>query len=469
MTDRNSTPNSEHLSAMHKELFARAPGQGNLREVFYTNIVRFPQLRLIGFTFLAAAIFLHNRFILGQFSWESFLEIFVIMEAYALLSWLCLYLFFKRVRLFDLGVFFFAIDLVVWTLAIYYSGGERSWLFFILVLRSADQSFTNVRRTLSFAHFSTFCYLALFLYLAFVERREISWASEVTKLFLIYSANIYMALTAVTANQLRRRTLRAMRMTGRLIVELEKSTKKAEEASRAKSHFLANMSHELRTPLNSVIGFASVMLRNKDRKLKRRDLNFLERIVENGKHLLELINQLLDLSKIEAGPAKLKITSVSLSRLVKKTVNQLEGEIRDKPVRLTTSLPRSMTPIQTDEQMLRQVLINLLGNALKFTEKGAITVSVQLEQSTKRPVQLDVQDTGPGIPQDQIERIFDPFHQVDSGQSKKHEGTGLGLSIARTLCHSLGYQLEVQSKLGEGSTFSVILNGTTENTQRRLA
>jgi len=221
--------------------------------------------------------------------------------------------------------------------------------------------------------------------------------------------------------------------------------------------------------LNSVIGFAGVMLKNKNRNLKRQDVNFLERIVENGKHLLDLINQLLDLSKIEAASAKLKITSVSLNRLVKKTVDQLGGEVRGKPIRLVTNLPRSIPALLTDEQKLRQVLINLLGNSFKFTEKGTITVSVRLEESGKRLYSLDVQDTGFGIPQEHIERIFQPFHQVDHGQPRKAEGTGLGLSIAQSLCQSLGYRLEVQSKVGEGSTFSIVFAENSQPKQRRIS
>jgi PAS domain S-box-containing protein len=232
----------------------------------------------------------------------------------------------------------------------------------------------------------------------------------------------------------------------------------AEEASRTKSQFLANMSHELRTPLNSVIGFANILLKNKANNLRPDDLTFLERIVANGKHLLGLINEILDLSKIEAHKIDLVVTPVDLSELVRETVTQQEGQVRDKPVKLIAELPPKVAPLLTDPQRLKQVIINLIGNALKFTEQGSVTVRVVTEPGTNEPRGIEVTDTGIGIAQDRLGVIFEAFQQADAGTSRKYGGTGLGLTISQALCQLMGFRIQVSSKVGVGSTFSVLLN-----------
>ena len=229
----------------------------------------------------------------------------------------------------------------------------------------------------------------------------------------------------------------------------------AEQANRVKSEFLANMSHELRTPLNSVIGFANVLLKNKTGNLRAEDINFLERIQINGKHLLALINQILDLSKIEAGRTELDITPVSLAVLARETVAQLEGQQRDKNVKLVTEIPDALTLIETDESKLKQVIINLIGNALKFTEAGAVTVRVVAEMGSGRPIRIDVADTGIGIPKDRQEAVFEAFRQADASTTRTYGGTGLGLTISRALCQLLGYRMTLGSEVGKGTTFSI--------------
>ena len=259
------------------------------------------------------------------------------------------------------------------------------------------------------------------------------------------------ALTAVA-------TLRVEReMADRRAAELKalEARELAEAASRTKSDFLASISHELRTPLNSVIGFANVLLKNRNGTLGEQEMLFLQRIRDNGTHQLHLIDDLLDLSAIEAGKQRLVISSVSLEELIRDTVGQLEGRVTSKEVVLRVDLPTRMLPIETDSRKLRQVLINLVGNALKFTPNGSVRVSVQVSPTTLRPLRIDVTDTGIGIPANRLESIFDPFEQVETGIS--HKGTGLGLTIARSLCHLMGYRLTVASEVGRGSTFSIHL------------
>jgi len=236
---------------------------------------------------------------------------------------------------------------------------------------------------------------------------------------------------------------------------LRQARASAEAASRAKSEFLANMSHELRTPLNSVIGFSNILLKNKANNLRDSDLNYLRRIQDNGKHLLGLINSILDLAKVESGRMEVEQSSVNLDQLIRETIEQLQGQIGDKPVQLLAEVPADLPPLLTDAVKLKQIIINLCSNALKFTERGEVRVVVGVDASGN-PEYLDVRDTGIGIPPDKREVIFEAFRQVDSGQDRKYGGTGLGLTISRSLCELLGYQLRLHaSELGVGSTFRV--------------
>ena len=234
-------------------------------------------------------------------------------------------------------------------------------------------------------------------------------------------------------------------------------TREAVEANRAKSEFLANMSHELRTPLNSVIGFANILLKNKNNNLRQDELTFLDRIAANGKHLLNLINQILDLSKIEARKVELEIAAVALDVMVREVLAQLEGQVRGRDVRLVAELPPTVAPFETDGVKLRQVLINLVGNALKFTEQGRVSVRLITDPASGRPTRIDVGDTGIGIPKERLSVIFEAFQQADVSTARKYGGTGLGLTISQALCQLMGYHIEVTSEVNKGSTFSILL------------
>ncbi len=265
-------------------------------------------------------------------------------------------------------------------------------------------------------------------------------------------------------------TLDRMEASRRRVLEaLTEAKVAAEEASVAKSRFLANMSHELRTPLNSIIGFTQILCKNKQGRFAERDLNFLDRVAGNGKHLLHLINNILDLSKVEAGKLAVILGPCDVGELVRETIAQMEGQLVGKPVLLVSSIPASLESLQSDGGKLKQVVINLVGNAVKFTDQGSITVTLEADLATRLPVAIAVTDTGPGIPADRLETIFEAFRQLDNGFGRQFEGTGLGLTISRSLCRLLGYGLEVASEPGKGSTFTIVLGDRKVTPEKRIS
>jgi CheY-like chemotaxis protein len=182
-------------------------------------------------------------------------------------------------------------------------------------------------------------------------------------------------------------------------------------------------------------------------------------VLTNGKHLLALINEVLDLAKVEAGRMELIIEEVDLAKLCVETVQQLEGQAKTKEglIVLRSEVPDVVATVKTDSAKLKQVIINLVGNALKFTEQGSVTVRLDLAPDKKTPVAISVVDTGIGIPADRLEAIFEAFQQADAGTSRKYGGTGLGLTLSRSICQLMGYDLIVESTLGKGSTFKIVM------------
>ncbi len=229
----------------------------------------------------------------------------------------------------------------------------------------------------------------------------------------------------------------------------------AKAANRAKSEFLANMSHEIRTPMTAILGFTDILLND----LKEpKAIEAAQTVNRNGKHLLQIINDILDISKIEAGKVEMEMIRWSPRQVVAEVVSLLYVRADAKGLTLSGEykgpLPETIT---TDPARLRQILVNLVGNAIKFTETGGVRIVTRLVEGPEEEPQLrfDVIETGIGIPEDEIKNLFEPFTQADGSSSRKFEGTGLGLAISRQLARMLGGDITARSKPGEGSTFTV--------------
>jgi signal transduction histidine kinase len=239
------------------------------------------------------------------------------------------------------------------------------------------------------------------------------------------------------------------------------------EASRLKSQFLATMSHELRTPLNAIIGFSQLLLRRSKGVLSAQQTDMVQRILNNGKHLLELLNDILDLSKIESGRLEVKPETFDVGQVVRATVEELRSLADEKHLTVELTIALDNPQIYSDPHRLRQVLVNLLSNAIKFTDRGGVTVEVR----TTEPewVAITVRDTGIGIASEKVRQIFEPFRQIDQTTTRRHAGTGLGLAITDSLVRMMQGKITVESKLGEGSIFRVELPRHLSSTDRPTA
>jgi signal transduction histidine kinase len=245
----------------------------------------------------------------------------------------------------------------------------------------------------------------------------------------------------------------------RLFEEIQDKNRQLQQASEHKSQFLASMSHELRTPLNAIIGLTEMMVANAARFGTEKAQEPLRRVNAAGKHLLDLINEVLDLSKIEAGKLELNVEAVDLARLIDEvigTAGQLAGKNQN---RLIVEAQENVGALAADSMRLKQILLNLLSNACKFTKEGEVALRLRKVADGRDWVELAVADTGIGMTAEQQAKLFQDFTQADSLTARRYGGTGLGLAITRKLARMMGGDVTVTSEPGRGSLFTVRLPG----------
>lgn len=426
------------------------------------NVVTFPLVRLVGFQLLIFVTVGHNLLLMKDAPWQPMVTYIVIAELYCLGSWWVLARWFDRVKGVDLALLFFIIDLAFWTGAVYVSGGHTSWLFSLLALRVADQSFVSFRRAAVFTHLAPMFYVAMLIYQYTVDAVAVEWGRGIGVAVLLYLSGLYVLMVSLNAQKLRDRSTAAVRLARDSIQQLEerstqlaRAKEEAEAASVAKSQFLANMSHELKTPLNAVIGYSEMLIEEPDLEIETRQAD-LGKIRTAGQQLLGLINEVLELARLEAGKTEVSSEEVDVPSLAKDVAVGLSGLASKNRNKLDVHCAPEVGLMVTDAVKLRQVLMNLLGNALKFTEGGHVQLDVQTFPDANSLL-FRVSDTGIGMSGEHLERLFQPFTQADGSSTRKHGGAALGLTLTKRYCEMLGGSLSVESTLGVGTAFTVEL------------
>ncbi len=236
---------------------------------------------------------------------------------------------------------------------------------------------------------------------------------------------------------------------------LQATNEELSDANDAKSRFLRSMSHELRTPLNSVIGFSDILAKGHAGPVNEEQRRQAEMINHSGQHLLALINDILDLSRIEADKLQLDFERFDIAALAEEALDSVASDATARGIETQLEAPSDLVMITSDPLKVRQILLNLIGNAVKFTDHGSVTV--RIHQPGHNMLAIDIIDTGPGIPPEEHERLFEEFAQAETADTASQVGSGLGLAIARGLARALGGALTLESEVGVGSTFTVVL------------
>ena len=304
--------------------------------------------------------------------------------------------------------------------------------------------------------------------LLLVRKQNSDRATRYTQIIIVLGDVFGILLVALSLWQVRRDIKRRQAAEQHLLAtnaELADASARAQESDRLKSAFLATMSHELRTPLNSIIGFTGILRQEMAGPVNAEQGKQLDMVLNSARHLLMLINDVLDISKIEAGEMKLDCAPYDLRAAIETVVAGVTPLAAKKGLALSARIAPELQlgAVLGDGRRVAQILINLLSNAIKFTERGAVVLDVQA-MPDGHTLRLQVRDSGMGIAAGELDKLFKPFHQVDTGLARQHEGSGLGLAICQRMADMMGGRIEVESQWGIGSTFSFILPLTPRET-----
>ena len=442
--------------------------RGKARRKWRLNVIQIPLLRFAGFALLTTVALLYDLGMYETMPWDGWGTLVAINFGYCLAAWLVMALLYGRTGRFDLTLLFLHLDVLVWLATLYHLEGAHPVLAMLLLARVGDATGFSFRRALYFNHFVLAAYLGYVTWLIRTGANQASLAEYLVIALAIYALGLYISLTALTVSRLRERSTHAVRQARDLLRRLDQKTHDleqqaaelaiardgAESASRTKSAFLATMSHELRTPMNGILGIAQLLQEPEMRDAER--LEFAHILLESGQNLLVLLNDILDLSKIEAGKLELQYHALDPMQLVQEVITLFAENASNKKLALHNqcALPAGQRYL-CDSHRLRQMLSNLVSNAIKFTKQGDIRIEARELLRTDQHALLEfaVSDTGIGIPQDKVSLLFLPFSQADSSTTRHFGGTGLGLSIVRQLALLMDGDVGAESTLGQGSRF----------------
>lgn len=443
---------------LHIELDPVIARQQKIQRDYRLNVFQIPRLRFLGMGVIGLSVFLHNLIILRVFSWETLCIVSVTMLGYCTLSWGALYYGYGRFQHLNLSLLFLIADVGIILMAVYYSGADQSWLFFLLIGRVADQAHVRFSRALLFAHLTACGYLLLIVYVAYGEHRPVDWPVSGVKTLSLYGMSIYIAFTARAAEKLRNRTRAAIHLGRDLIGRLEEQTQqltmeksRAEAASRAKSVFLTNMSHELRTPMNGILGMTEIALHS---PLTPEQRKYLRAVQASGNALLKLLNSMLEFSQMDSGEIVLEARPFALRQTLADTLDALAMQARQKHLTFSYSVQADVPDtLLGDRQRLCHILQGLVENAIKFTSTGGIRIVVTRAATDHTSLHFAVTDTGIGIPVEKQQTIFEAFVQADESMTRVYSGIGLGLAIVARLVARMEGRIWVESTPHQGSTF----------------
>ena len=387
----------------------------------------------------------------------------LLLWAVACTSAVVLYLLYSRgIERRILNPLWITIDIVLVTVGVYASGGATSPVFVWYIATASAAAFASGRKAAWAASAgNAIAYIGLLLFIGQARPFDDVMLLAVVRMLFVFGASYYflVGVANLQAKRIEVRHLEAERSRKieeltRLTQELAAANEAIKEADRLKSQFLANMSHELRTPMNSIIGFSEILIERLEPQIDARHLGFLRHIHHSGKHLLEIINDILDLSKIEAGKMEVYPEFFAIAPVVEEVCHMVRGGARGTP-EILVDIPQDLPQIEADPGKFKQVLFNLLSNAVKFSPMDQpVRVSAALDGGT---ITVSVRDEGIGIDPRHHEMIFQEFRQVDGTPRREFGGTGLGLALVRKFLELQGGSVSVESSLGAGSTFSFTL------------
>jgi signal transduction histidine kinase/ActR/RegA family two-component response regulator len=428
-----------------------------------------PALRLLGFVILSSIVAIQSTLAGPPL---PLVPLIAMNLAYAVVAWFVLSVGYGRVGEVNLPLLLFHTDVLVWLVLLHWLEPRNTFFAYLLLVRVVDQVGFGFRRALYFAHAVPLAYL---VYALAEQAGEGNGASDlggrVAIAVVLYLLGLYLSATGLVIERLRGRTRQAVRAARSLVdglnrqahdlqkqaVELEAARRDAEAANHAKSQFLAVTSHEFRTPMNGILGAAELLM---ETPLSVQQKRYVKTAHRSASALLALIDDVLDLSRIESGQLELHPTAVDVGALIDDAVELVRVAAHGRPIVLQVELPpRLPGRLVVDPLRLRQLLLNLLHNAIKFTDRGQVRLAVQVlsESADAMRLRFSVHDTGIGIAPERLRDIFDRFIQVDSSSTRRHGGSGLGLAIVRDLAKRMGGGVGVESRPGHGSHFWIDL------------